>query len=184
MDPIQAPADGEHTNHYVRTSFASVDTDVTQVDSSNPDSSLHRDIQLEHFDGNWNTGTHTVCESCSIKPEPRDIQLSVASLDVTRRNDNFMEETEEDGKRKRMIVLIVGLLCLGGVLQGILVNGLINVVISTLEKRCLTAINIFFQIQLGCTYNIMYNFRKNQFFQIQLGCTYNIMDNFRKNQFS
>ena len=94
--------------------------------------------QLEHLDGNWNTGTHTVCESCSVKPEPRDIQLSVTSLEVTRRNANFMaDDEEEDGKRKRMIVLIVALLCLGGVLQGILVNGLINVVISTLEKRCL-----------------------------------------------
>ena len=38
-------------------------------------------------------------------------------------------------KRRRLIFLMVFLLCMGGVVQGILVNGLINVVIGTLEKR-------------------------------------------------
>ena len=38
-------------------------------------------------------------------------------------------------KRQRIIVGAIFLLCCAGALQGILVNGLINVVISTIEKR-------------------------------------------------
>ena len=38
-------------------------------------------------------------------------------------------------RKARVIVFAVFLLCCAGALQGILVNGLINVVISTIEKR-------------------------------------------------
>lgn len=38
-------------------------------------------------------------------------------------------------RQARVIVCAVFLLCCAGALQGILVNGLINVVISTIEKR-------------------------------------------------
>jgi organic anion transporter 4A len=43
--------------------------------------------------------------------------------------------TEYNKQRKRLILRAVVLLCLAGALQGILVNGLINVVISSIEKR-------------------------------------------------
>ena len=38
-------------------------------------------------------------------------------------------------RRRRSLVCSIFLLCCAGALQGILVNGLINVVISTIEKR-------------------------------------------------
>ena len=44
-------------------------------------------------------------------------------------------ENRKEVKRRRIIVFAVLLLCMAGALQGILVNGLINVVISTIEKR-------------------------------------------------
>ena len=44
-------------------------------------------------------------------------------------------ENRKEIKRRRIIVCAVLLLCMAGALQGILVNGLINVVISTIEKR-------------------------------------------------
>ena len=38
-------------------------------------------------------------------------------------------------RRRRSLICSIFLLCCAGALQGILVNGLINVVISTIEKR-------------------------------------------------
>ena len=38
-------------------------------------------------------------------------------------------------RRRRSMICSIFLLCCAGALQGILVNGLINVVISTIEKR-------------------------------------------------
>ena len=40
-----------------------------------------------------------------------------------------------ESKKRKIIICAILLLCLAGALQGILVNGLINVVISTIEKR-------------------------------------------------
>ena len=57
------------------------------------------------------------CESDQDKVEMRERQVVVR------------------GRHQRIIVCAVFLLCLAGALQGILVNGLINVVISTIEKR-------------------------------------------------
>ena len=45
------------------------------------------------------------------------------------------KKTQLETKKKRIIVCAIILLCCAGALQGILVNGLINVVISTIEKR-------------------------------------------------
>ena len=46
-----------------------------------------------------------------------------------------VKKAANQARRRRLIFLMVFLLCMGGVVQGILVNGLINVVIGTLEKR-------------------------------------------------
>ena len=51
-----------------------------------------------------------------------------------------MEECGEkwEARRRRSIICSILLLCCAGALQGILVNGLINVVISTIEKRLIS----------------------------------------------
>ena len=44
-------------------------------------------------------------------------------------------EERRERLRQRLLLWAVILLCTAGALQGILVNGLINVVISSIEKR-------------------------------------------------
>merc|ERR1719481_915519 len=70
-----------------------------------------------------------------------ELKLSVQTLESS--NQSFecqpkpMSDPHEEynRQRKRLILRAVVLLCLAGALQGILVNGLINVVISSIEKR-------------------------------------------------
>lgn len=70
-----------------------------------------------------------------------ELKLSVQTLESS--NQSFecqakpeaTPDTEYNKRRNRLIVRAVVLLCLAGALQGILVNGLINVVISSIEKR-------------------------------------------------
>jgi len=50
-------------------------------------------------------------------------------------DDDVFSDEKLQTRRKRIIICAVLLLCMAGALQGILVNGLINVVISTIEKR-------------------------------------------------
>lgn len=59
---------------------------------------------------------------------------------LSRESSKVDEEMElrhrcHESKRRKIIICAILLLCLAGALQGILVNGLINVVISTIEKR-------------------------------------------------
>ena len=67
------------------------------------------------------------------------LKLSVQTLDSVKSDLEPYHEKEKvpqyQKKRKRLIIRAVFLLCLAGALQGILVNGLINVVISSIEKR-------------------------------------------------
>ena len=53
------------------------------------------------------------------------------------KNDEELELRHRsfESKKRKIIICAVILLCCAGALQGILVNGLINVVISTIEKR-------------------------------------------------
>ena len=131
----------------LRTSSASINTEVTQVDSSNPYDSdrpiSYREIELEHLDGNSNR-EHAkdlkACESCVSNPDleqnPLHVNPTVRNAGIEERDRSLMKaERAEIKSRRRMIVMIVTLLCLAGAVQGILVNGLINVVISSLEKR-------------------------------------------------
>ena len=55
----------------------------------------------------------------------------------SRREEREEREEGREGevRRRRSIICSIFLLCCAGALQGILVNGLINVVISTIEKR-------------------------------------------------
>ena len=70
-----------------------------------------------------------------------ELKLSVQTLESSEQSlecDNKTSsdpKTEHERRRKRLIIWAVVLLCLAGALQGILVNGLINVVISSIEKR-------------------------------------------------
>ena len=59
---------------------------------------------------------------------------AVSSEEVAGSRREEMEEVE-GRRRRRSILCSIFLLCCAGALQGILVNGLINVVISTIEKR-------------------------------------------------
>jgi organic anion transporter 4A len=69
-----------------------------------------------------------------------ELQLSVQSLETSVK-DTCGEAGRAEGleraatRRRRLVIWAVALLCLAGALQGILVNGLINVVISSIEKR-------------------------------------------------
>lgn len=65
-----------------------------------------------------------------------ELKLSVRSLETSLRSP--MEpggEERREQRRQRLLLWAVILLCTAGALQGILVNGLINVVISSIEKR-------------------------------------------------
>ena len=68
-----------------------------------------------------------------------ELKLSVQSLESSLKSGG--EPPADRGgspaerRRHRLLVWAVVLLCITGALQGILVNGLINVVISSIEKR-------------------------------------------------
>lgn len=70
-----------------------------------------------------------------------ELKLSVQTLESSNQSFECQPKsdpnlhTEYNKRRYRLIVRAVVLLCLAGALQGILVNGLINVVISSIEKR-------------------------------------------------
>jgi len=72
-----------------------------------------------------------------------ELKLSVQTLESSNHSVESYRKSElknhsdsdHNKKRNRLIVKAVILLCLAGALQGILVNGLINVVISSIEKR-------------------------------------------------
>jgi len=70
-----------------------------------------------------------------------ELKLSVQTLESSNQSFECQPKPlpdpheEYNKKRKRLILRAVVLLCLAGALQGILVNGLINVVISSIEKR-------------------------------------------------
>lgn len=73
-----------------------------------------------------------------------ELKLSVQTLESSNQSFECQPKPlpdpheEYNKKRKRLILRAVVLLCLAGALQGILVNGLINVVISSIEKRLVT----------------------------------------------
>lgn len=78
----------------------------------------------------------------SLEPKlSAELKLSVQSLATSVKSAGELPKEEEkceekqDGKRRVLIIRAVVLLCIAGALQGILVNGLINVVISSIEKR-------------------------------------------------
>merc|ERR1712015_69905 len=50
-------------------------------------------------------------------------------------SDSSVKSSPSKSKTARTVTRALVLLCLGGVIQGILVNGLINVVLSSIEKR-------------------------------------------------
>jgi len=70
-----------------------------------------------------------------------ELKLSVQTLQSSNHSFECASTTEArftseyNQKRNRLILRAVVLLCFAGALQGILVNGLINVVISSIEKR-------------------------------------------------
>ena len=73
-----------------------------------------------------------------------ELKLSVQTLESSNQSyechtghtkSQPKSDSEYNKRRNRLIVRAVVLLCLAGALQGILVNGLINVVISSIEKR-------------------------------------------------
>jgi len=66
-----------------------------------------------------------------------ELKLSVQSLEASLKSGEgpAMEVEMQAGKRRRLLLWAIFLLCFAGALQGILVNGLINVVISSIEKR-------------------------------------------------
>ena len=76
----------------------------------------------------------------SLEPRlSRDLQLSVQSLEESLKSGGELAAPSAgspgERRRHRLLVWAVVLLCITGALQGILVNGLINVVISSIEKR-------------------------------------------------
>eukprot|EP00092_Neocalanus_flemingeri_P007831 GFUD01008452.1.p1 GENE.GFUD01008452.1~~GFUD01008452.1.p1 ORF type:complete len:773 (-),score=179.75 GFUD01008452.1:95-2413(-) len=88
-------------------------------------------------------------ELAFVNPKTRDLtsdltselKLSVQTLESSNHSyechakSGAKHESAYNKRRNRLIVRAVVLLCLAGALQGILVNGLINVVISSIEKR-------------------------------------------------
>ena len=60
---------------------------------------------------------------------------AVGSEEMVGSRREEVEEEEGRRRKRRSILCSIFLLCCAGALQGILVNGLINVVISTIEKR-------------------------------------------------
>jgi len=78
-----------------------------------------------------NLNSETLSE---LKLSVQTLESSEQSLECDKK-PSADSKTERERRRKRLIIRAVVLLCLAGALQGILVNGLINVVISSIEKR-------------------------------------------------
>ena len=78
-----------------------------------------------------NLNSETLSE---LKLSVQTLESSEQSLECDKKPSSD-SKTEHERRRKRLIIRAVVLLCLAGALQGILVNGLINVVISSIEKR-------------------------------------------------
>ena len=87
------------------------------------------------LDSNSNSDGPRLCNSCAPLPPPPPPAADWKTDEDTGGTVVVAAAAEDHRLGRLKVVYMVTLLCLGGVLQGIIVNGLINVVISSLEKR-------------------------------------------------